>query len=271
MPARHFRNRTANTVLVIPTRARKYRTALYIFDLVLTWLGLTCIAMACVMFVLASQTFFPSWMVALLLALGIIVIIVGFLGGRGAQVAFRKLRNGEYNFWLIVVMYCTYISNILFLKSINKKQNIQLTIISGVLLLVEVSGITWITIQSGIINEGTSTATEEYTSKLEVILKNEISRNEDIWWDFQKRFECCGYENSTIPDPLATGKFCTTDENTSADGCKSKLWGQIESQIFYVIGFLVVFLSMQMIICVSSLCLGFLIHPQEPIYREDVE
>ena len=103
--ARHFRNKTANTVLIIPTRARKYRTSLYIFDFLLTWLGLTCIGVAIVCLTLRNKLFFPAWLFGVLLSVGFIVIIVGFLGGRGASVSFEKLRNGYANLWLITVCY----------------------------------------------------------------------------------------------------------------------------------------------------------------------
>ena len=69
---------------------------------------------------------------------------------------------------------------------------------------------------------------------------------------------------------MATGKYCTTNPSTSKPACKTTLWDAIMSQIIPIASFAVVFLAMQFIVCASSLCLGCLIHPQEPIYREDL-
>ena len=132
--------------------------------------------------------------------------------------------------------------------------------------------IVWIIIESGLIDLGNDAETQTAAAKttFENILIGELSRNDDLWWDFQKRFECCGYANNTIPAPLATGKFCTTDALTTKPGCKETLWTTVESQIIPIASFGFIFIGMQIIVCLSSLCLGCLIHPQEPIYREDI-
>ena len=53
------------------------------------------------------------------------------------------------------------------------------------------------------------------TEALETQLRDQAIDNPEAWWDWQKTFQCCGYDNNTIPAPLATGKYCTSSELTS--------------------------------------------------------
>merc|ERR1712087_58512 len=95
--AKLFRNKTVNTVLVVPTKARKYRKALYIFNFVLTGFGLTCLSLAIVMLSLSSETFFPDWAIAILLVIAFVVLFVGILGGRGAVVSWGVVSSESAN------------------------------------------------------------------------------------------------------------------------------------------------------------------------------
>jgi hypothetical protein len=236
-----------NTVLVVPTRARKYRKALYIFDFLLTWLGLTLLCLSIVMLSYSDETFFPAWLFTSLLIVSLIVLVVGGLGGRGAVVSFRKLEEGTQNWWLN-----------------------SLTVLVGALLLVEFGMLIWLVIEYGALqSDAVSNKTDVLSTVFENSLKEELQQQTELWWDWQKTFECCGYDNNTIPSPLATGKYCTTDHGTSATECKTVLWADIEGEALPLILFLIAFLAMQIVVCVASMCLACIIKAQEPIYRDN--
>jgi len=241
-----YREKTVNTVLVVPSRARKYRKALYIFDFVLSCCGLTALIFASIMIFYSNQTFFPNWVFQALLGVGILTMILGALGGRGATVSYRCLEEGSQNFWLIL-----------------------LTFVLGALILVEVLMVVWIAISYGVVSNHAVNAQEKTLSvEFENSLKSKLEQQESAWWDFQKQYDCCGYDNNTIPSPLATGKFCTTDPTLSAKPCKTKVWQDVAHQAIPITVFVFAFLVMQISVCASSLCLACVIKAQEPIYRD---
>ena len=173
-------------------------------------------------------------------------MVVGALGGRGAVVSFRDLENGDRNWWLV-----------------------SLTIIVGLLLLGEVIMFIWAIIESEIItSDAVSNRSDVLATELEKSIRTELKDQDELWWDFQKALECCGYDNNTIPDPLATGKYCTTEKDTTAPSCKNVLWEKAENQALLVITFVLVFLIMQFVVCVSAMCLACIIKAQEPIYTD---
>ena len=242
-----FRNKTQNTVLVVPTKARKYRKALYIFNFVLTGLGLTCLSLSIVMLTLSSETFFPEWTFQVLLAIAVLVMFFGGLGGRGAVVSFKALQQGTYNYWLIV-----------------------LTLLIGALIAVELVGGVWMIVSYGFVeSDSVENKSDGFTESFESSLKQQLSNEAELWWDWQKKFECCGYDNNTIPSPLATGKYCTTDPTTSYVECKSKLWQDIGDNSIPIAVFAVFFIGIQLTVCISAMCLACIIKAQEPIYRDN--
>jgi len=245
-PAHLFRNKSVNTVLVVPTKARKYRKALYLFDFLLTWLGMTAACLSIYMMKNSSGTLLPSWIFTALLVVSLIVLVIGGLGGRGAVVAFRRIEDGEINWWLV-----------------------GLTMLVGTLLTLELATGIWI------ITEYTSLTTNSLHSKQDSLsllfqnsLKSQLDKENEFWWDWQANFDCCGYDNNTIPSPLATGKYCTTNNATSAPECKAVLWAKLGNEAEPLAIFFVVFLLFQFIVCMSALCLGCVIKAQEPIYRD---
>jgi len=241
-----YREKTANTVLVVPSRARKYRKALYIFDFVLSCCGLASLLLASIMLSYASKTFFPNWVFQVLLGIGILTIILGAFGGRGATVSYRCLEEGSQNFWLIT-----------------------LTFLMGTLILLEILAVVWITVSYGVVSSHAVDSQEKTLSiQFEDSLKSKLKQNENAWWDFQKTYYCCGYDNNTIPAPLATGKYCTTDPTLSAQPCKTKLWNDVAKQAIPISVFVLAFLVMQISVCASSVCLACVIKAQEPIYRD---
>eukprot|EP01083_Nonionella_stella_P071070 190650_1 len=244
--AKLFRNKTVNTVLVVPTKARKYRKALYLFNFILTGFGLTCISLAVVMLRLSSQTFFPDWAFSIVLSIGVVIIIIGFLGGRGSVISFHCLQKGDYNWWLIA-----------------------LTLLMSTLIAAEVVGGAWGIVSWGVIKSDTaSEKSDAFTQVFEAELKGQLTAQPDLWWDFQKQLLCCGYENNTVPAALATGKYCTTEATTSAPGCKEQIWTEIENNMLPFVIFGVSFFLIQTAVCVSGMCLACIIKAQEPIYRD---
>jgi hypothetical protein len=246
-PPRLFRNKTMNTVLVVPTKARKYRKALYIFNFLLGGLGLTSVTLSITMLALSSETFFPTWAFNFLLALGIITLVIGGLGGRGATVSYYNLEHGHYNFWLLA-----------------------LTILIGMVMIAELISLVWLIAEYKIIESEAITKQSDYFSEqLEASVRENLSDQPEAWWDWQKSFSCCGYSNNTIPDPLATGKFCTTDPTTSYPACKDQLWEDIADSAIPLALFMVLFFGAQSVVCISSVCLACIIKAQEPIYRDN--
>lgn len=197
------------------------------------------------MFVISSKTFFPDWAIGLLMAIAIVVLFIGVLGGRGAMIAWEKLSYGNYNYWLIV-----------------------LTIIVGILMLLELASGVWLVVEFGVIsNTSLNEKSDGLTASFENSIKSQMTKESDAWWDWQKQFECCGYDNNTIPAALATGKFCTTSNETSAVACKEKLWADVGEKSLPISIFMILFMLIQLIVFISALCLACIIKPQEPIYR----
>eukprot|EP01084_Bolivina_argentea_P096288 173106_1 len=244
--AKLFRNKTVNTVLVVPTKARKYRKALYVFNFVLTGFGLTCLSLSIVMLSLSSKTFFPEWAFQILLVIAFIVLFIGGLGGRGAVVSFKCLQYGELNYWLMM-----------------------LTLLMGFLIACELAMGIWAIISWGVVSSETADSkSDEWTQGFEATLRGQLTKQPELWWDLQKGLECCGYDNNTIPSPLATGKYCTTDPLTSANGCKDQLWAELADNSLPFAIFGILFFMIQMAVCISGMCLACVIKAQEPIYRD---
>lgn len=232
--AKLFRNKTVNTVLVVPTKARKYRKALYVFNFVLTGFGLTCLSLSIVMLTLKSQTFFPDWAFITLLIIAFIVLFIGGLGGRGAVVSFKCLQHGEYNWWLML-----------------------LTLLVGLLIAAELVTAIWGIVSWGIISSDTAESKSDgFTESFEAELKKQLTDQPELWWDWQKTFECCGYDNNTIPSPLATGKYCTTDTLTSETACKERLWSDLADNSLPFAIFGIAFFAIQLTVCISGMCLA---------------
>ena len=144
----------------------------------------------------------------------------------------------------------------------------QLTLLMGAILIIEIAGLVWIGVEYGAVQNDTVTErSESLSNSFERSLKSKLEKQEEAWWDWQTEFKCCGYENNTIPDSLATGKYCTTDEDTSADPCKDQLWEDVGEQALPIAGFIFFFLCLQTAVCVSSLCLSCIIKAQEPVYQ----
>ena len=178
--------------------------------------------------------------------IGLLVLVIGALGGRGAVVSFKTLENGETNWYLTV-----------------------LTLLVGVLILVEIVMFIWGIIESEIIaSDELLTQSDYLADQLEKSIKDELRSQDELWWDFQKGFECCGYINNTIPSTLATGKFCTSDPETTADSCKTVIWELLLDSAIPVVSFVVIFITMQLVVCVSAMCLACIIKAQEPIYSD---
>jgi len=204
------------------------------------------VTLSIAMLALADQTFFPTWAYQFLLALGLLTLLIGSLGGRGATVANRCLEHGNYNWWLVALAF----------------------LVSGVIIF-EIICAVWLTVEYGVIeSESISKQSDVFAVQLEQSVKSQLKSQPEAWWDWQKNFECCGYDNNTIPNELATGKFCTTDTFTSGPPCKDQLWADIDDQAIPLAVFMALFFIGQVVVLVSSVCLACVIQAQEPIYRD---
>merc|ERR1712083_1210032 len=107
---------------------------------------------------------------------------------------------------------------------------------------------------------------KEFTGDLMVTFEEKLEEHLTTipvaWWDTQKFFECCGWDNNTIPHPLATGKFCTTDPSLSEQACQGKLLNTDQAWV-YGMFFGILFVSQGMV-CGSSCCLACWIQAEEP-------
>ena len=232
-------------MLVVPTKARKYRKALYIFNFVLTGFGLTCLSLSIVMLTLSNKTFFPEWAFQILLAIAFIVLFIGGLGGRGAVVSFKCLQYGEYNYWLII-----------------------LTLLVGILIAAELCAGVWAIVSWGVISsDSAESQSDGFTQSFESGLRDQLTNEPELWWDWQKTFDCCGYDNNTIPSPLATGKYCTTDTSTSAPACKTQLWDDVGSNSLPFAIFGIAFFAIQLTVCISGMCLAVKLFISSYIYH----
>merc|ERR1712083_819677 len=91
-----------------------------------------------------------------------------------------------------------------------------------VFILGELYITVWAVSESGLIqHEMLQSHTDWMTKQIENTITALAEDKPTAWWDWQKVADCCGWVNNTIPDPLATGKFCTTDAATTAPGCKN--------------------------------------------------
>merc|ERR1719433_666792 len=134
------------------------------------------------------------------------------------------------------------------------------------MLILEIVAVLIILVEAGVIPEveQVKDITAIVTDKLESSLIDVAKDKPAAWWDWQKALECCGWANNTIPDPLATGKFCTQDTDTSHPPCKEKL---LDTGSGWLVGAFggILFIA-QSCVCMSSWCLCYWIQAEEPCY-----
>lgn len=231
-------------VLVVPNKAKQYRKALYFFNFVLTGLGLSLISMGIVMQIKEEDILMPSWMTYYMCPLGTFQLILGLIAARGAAMAKKHIESGRLNWWLYLFL-----------------------IVMTVFLLVEFVFVFMAVIeQAKVENKSLEEGGTTILTYIEDSFVDELKDREEFWWEWQKTWECCGWKNNTIPDELATGKFCTTDASTSAENCKEDLENYINNNAVGLIIFLAVFILSQMFVWYSACQLGCCIQAQEPVY-----
>lgn len=231
-------------ILTVPSVHRTYKRTLYIFNFILSWLGLTLVSMGIVMNVLKENVLLPSWMMWWFFGLGAIQLLLAAIANRGAMVFSKNLRQGGINWFLHVFL-----------------------VFMTLFVLIEVSfAIITAVDQANIAAGNIDDKTNFVMTAVEDQLKEELNERESFWWEWQKSWDCCGWENNTIPDPLATGKYCTTDPAESQDPCKEVMNEYLDKNKAIIIVFAVAFLCSQMFVWYSACQLGCCIHAQEPIY-----
>merc|ERR550525_1258953 len=104
------------------------------------------------------------------------------------------------------------------------------------------------------------------SQQIEASVMTLADKKPTAWWDWQKVAGCCGWNNNTIPNTLATGKFCTQDPATSADSCKDTFM-TLTDDSWIVFTFCGVFFLAEVLVCVSASCLACWIQAEEPCYR----
>jgi len=246
--ARKLGNQNANAdeILVVPSKAQGYRKALYFFNFILGGLGLTLLSMAVVMYVRPDDVLMPGWLVWYFGVIGIFQLMFGAIASRGAVVAKRSIETGLYNYYLFGFL-----------------------IFMTTLLIVEIVMICVVVVkESGWNQENVNDGSDFLTEYIEDSLKNEFESREAFWWEIQKSWKCCGWDNNTIPDSLATGKFCTTDMSTSAPACKDDMTEYVKDNSLFMIIFGSVFLLSQMFVWYSACQLGCCISAMKPVYAE---
>jgi len=242
--AKSTRAKLQDAVLVVPSKSQKYRKILYIFNFILFGLGLSLISMACCLWVWPDKFMAPEWLAWWFISLGVFQCILGSFAARGAVLAKKKIESGRRNHYLncfIVFM------SLLFL--------FETTVMFVVIVKT-----------ADVDQEQLQTVSDTMVDEFEGAMKRELERRKDFWWDMQKTWECCGWKNNTIPDPLATGKFCTTNTVTSYQSCAELFGDFFTKNLVFVIIFAVVFGLSQCAVCCSACQLGCRIQAQEPVY-----
>lgn len=250
LQARHNRNQSVrqsdeNAILVVSEeKVQCYRQSLYFFNFILSGLGLALLSMGVVMRVRPDDILLPSWALYWFITLGLFQIIFGVLAARGAVLAKKNIKQGQFNWWLFT-----------FLVAIT-------LVLLFELFIVAISIVKSLDVKQSDVSEGS----DFILDYAENSLKSEMEEREDFWWNWQKSWECCGWNNNTIPDKLATGKYCTTDSFTSAKPCKDDVEDYLVSNVVVLIIFAGVFMMSQMFVCFSACQLACCIQAMEPVY-----
>lgn len=191
-------------------------------------------------------TLLPPWVFKWMFILGAFTILFGMLGGRGAVMAVNHIERGTQNWWLVtVVVFFTLV------------------------LLIELAGAFLIVMESNqSLGEqvGQSQERNFIFAKVDAQIKETAAKKKIAWWDWQKTLKCCGWKNNTIPAPLATGKYCTDDKTTTYPTCNEKIWDATRGDRTMLVIFSLLFVGVQLVICLSSYCLAFKIQAYEPTY-----
>lgn len=245
---------TAHTVLIVPASTRKYRNALYFFNFLFTGVGLTCLLLGSYMKYTAEETgvegsLLPAWLFNWAIGLGVMAIIFGSIGARGAVLTVTHIEQGTQNWYLIgVTMFFTLL--------------LLIELGMGCMLMIEENS--ELGDQVGNMEER-NFIWQTMDEKIEATWKEK----QMSWYDWQKTLECCGWKNNTIPAELATGKYCTDDKETTYPACKPKIWALFTDDLFVMAGMLIVFVGIQVVTCCSSYCLACSIQAQEPCYIDN--
>merc|ERR1712013_808444 len=142
-------------------------------------------------------------------------------------------------------------------------QSTWVTLLVGLLIACELIAGVWAVVSWGVVSsESANSSSDGLTDSFESALKGQLTEEAELWWDWQKTFSCCGYDNNTIPSQLATGKYCTTDPDTSANACKEQLWDDLAENALPFAVFAAAFFTIQLTVCVSGMCLACIIKAQ---------
>jgi len=238
------KNVNADDILIVPSKAQSYRKTLYLFNFILAGLGLTLISMGIVMIFRSDEILMPEWLVSYFICIGLFNLLFGMIASRGAVEAKQRIERGQVNYWLM--FFLVFMSALLLIE----------LLCIGIIVIKEAN---WDQDQ---VNEGS----DFLTGYLEDSLVNEFESRELFWWEIQKAWDCCGWNNNTIPDTLATGKFCTTDTDTSAPACKDDMEEYINHNKVFMIIFSTLFLLAQLSVWYSACQLGCCIQAMKPKY-----
>lgn len=276
----HMRNKSAHTVLVVPSKSRKYRKALYCSTFVLIGAGLTMLMLGVWMSIDEEKTLLPSWLFNWLIILGSALIVFGGIAGRGATVAHRKIETGARNWWLCILFIML---TIFIIGSMLLAMFIMIQVMGGgsctmpepeegadpieppatkELCTEAGEGFTWTE----------SSELQESVAPIQQYIDDGLIENfrgkQTSWWDIQKWLKCCGFRNNTLgaEDGLATGKFCTKNPDYSAPPCWDSIMQGIRDGMVVVIIIFSLTLIIIMIQCCSSCCLACWIKAEEPVY-----
>lgn len=234
---------THEVVLIVPSKCKNYRRVLFIMDFVITGFGLNFFALALAMVFSGETVVLPHWTFIWLLVIGGTNVLLGVFSGHGAEVSRRKIERGQWNFWLLFVAF-----------------------VFTILILFELFLGFWAFGESKLIeNEILQDSTSFITDYVQTTIEKLAEAKPTAWWDWQKIGDCCGWQNNTIPDPLATGKWCTHHVETSAESCMDKLIGMLKTQYLILVG-LGIFFVTEVMVCISSSCLACWIQAEEPCY-----
>jgi Tetraspanin family len=110
------------------------------------------------------------WMLRLVLAFGVIVTLISFLGIYGAKVAPNKIDNGATNWYLIIYLVIVFIG-----------------------FVIQVIGAAMLLVLIGNVEDSQDNRVGEATTSFERDLMETLCDHRSKWIDIQDAFDCCGY------------------------------------------------------------------------------
>lgn len=230
----------------IKRRTGKWQLVLYVINGVTAALGIILMGIAGWAKNSEQSLALPTWTLNVLLAFGLIVMVISFLGLYGAWKAPDKIDNKKVNWFLWLYFVVMFLAIILELAA------------AGVLLVL-----------SGTIKDAQNGDLNNTVRAFEDELRKLIRDNKDQWIDVQKYFDCCGYNCTNQCDfdctnDYPTGPLCSPTLNSQNQciptpdyipSCRNLLLDKAQQQATALGAVAIVFALFELLAFVAAFCL----------------